>query len=86
MSEKQYKAETGKDALYRVNSSDYHTLHYVKWLQAENKELRGALEDAEVAYNIVIAVTPTGEQRNKITEMNIKRLQVLNGKDNDNGL
>ncbi len=86
MSEKQYKAETGKDAIYRVNSSDYHTLHHVKWLQAEHKELRGALEDAEVAYNTVIAVTPTGEQRNKITEMNIKRLQVLNGKDNDNGL
>lgn len=29
-----YKKETGEDALYRMKSSDYHTLRYVNWLEA----------------------------------------------------
>ena len=29
----QYLAETGEKALYRMNSSDYHTLRYVNWLE-----------------------------------------------------
>ena len=32
---KLYERETGNKALYRMNSSDYHTLKYVEWL--ENK-------------------------------------------------
>ena len=29
----QYKFETGDKAMYRMKSSDYHTLRYVKWLE-----------------------------------------------------
>jgi hypothetical protein len=28
-----YKSETGLEAMYRMDSSDYHTLRYVKWLE-----------------------------------------------------
>ena len=44
MSKKQYEAETGEKALYRKGSSDYHTLRYVRWLQAENEKLKELLE------------------------------------------
>ena len=30
----QYFRETGERALYRMASSDYHTLRYVNWLEA----------------------------------------------------
>ena len=36
-----------------------------------------ALEDAEVAYNAIISLTPTSRQREKLTEMNILRLAAL---------
>ena len=29
-----YEVESGEKALYRVGASDYHTLRYVKWLEA----------------------------------------------------
>ena len=28
-----YESETGEKATYRMNSSDYHTLRYVRWLE-----------------------------------------------------
>jgi len=28
-----YKSETGEKAIYRKDSSDYHTLKYVRWLE-----------------------------------------------------
>ena len=31
----QFFAETGDKAMYRMKSSDYHTLRYVKWLEAK---------------------------------------------------
>jgi len=43
MSEKQYETETGEKATYRKGSSDYHTLRYVKWLQADNKRLKNCI-------------------------------------------
>ena len=36
-----------------------------------------ALEDAEVAYNAIISLTPTSRQREKLTEMNILRLEAI---------
>jgi len=30
-----YEVESGEKALYRVGASDYHTLRYVKWLEAK---------------------------------------------------
>jgi hypothetical protein len=30
-----YESETGQKATYRKDSSDYHTLRYVRWLEAE---------------------------------------------------
>ncbi len=50
-SEKQYEIETGKKALYRKDSSDFHTLHYVDWLQTKvealEEELKITAEDWE---------------------------------------
>ena len=40
-------------------------------------ELVDALEEAETAYDVVISLTPTGILRDKVTEMNILRLQAL---------
>lgn len=40
----QYEKETGKKAIYRVNSSDYHTLRYVKWLENKIEQSRAKLE------------------------------------------
>lgn len=35
---KQYEDETGEKAMYRVDGAiDYHTLRYVKWLEAKVK-------------------------------------------------
>ena len=31
----QFFAETGDKAMYRMGSSDFYTLHYVKWLEAK---------------------------------------------------
>jgi hypothetical protein len=31
----QYEVESGEKALYRIGASDYHTLRYVKWLEAK---------------------------------------------------
>jgi hypothetical protein len=39
-----YEAETGEKALYRKEGSDYHTLRYVRWLEAENAALREKVE------------------------------------------
>lgn len=30
----EYKNETGEDAMYKIGASDYHTLKYVRWLEA----------------------------------------------------
>lgn len=47
---------------------------------AENKRLREELDEhATFVYNVAILATPTGELRNKLTELNILRLQVLRG-------
>jgi len=35
----QFFAETGDKAMYRMKSSDYHTLRYVKWLEAKVEKL-----------------------------------------------
>jgi hypothetical protein len=32
--DEEYKNETGENALYKIGMSDYHTLKYVKWLEA----------------------------------------------------
>ncbi len=35
------------------------------------------LKKAELVYNAAILATPTGDFRNKLTEMNIERLQTI---------
>ena len=40
MSELSYEQQTGNKATYRKDSSDYHTLEYVRWLEAELAEAR----------------------------------------------
>jgi hypothetical protein len=37
--EELYRKETGENPTYRKDSSDYHTLKYVTWLEAKVKEL-----------------------------------------------
>ena len=45
---------------------------------AKNERLRDALdENAAFVYNHAISTTPSGELRNKLTELNILRLQAL---------
>ena len=39
-----YKKQTGVNAMYRVNGSDWHTLKYVKWLEEQNAKLLEALK------------------------------------------
>ena len=34
-----YEKETGQKAMYRKESSYYHTLRYVRWLEAKLKSL-----------------------------------------------
>ena len=47
-----YEKETGQAALYRMKSSDYHTLRYVRWLEAKLRELAEAAEwRDEVLYD-----------------------------------
>lgn len=41
---RRYEEENSQKALYRMKSSDYHTLRYVQWLEAENQRLREALD------------------------------------------
>lgn len=36
--QKQYELTTGKNATYRKNYSDYHTLRYVRWLESRLTE------------------------------------------------
>ena len=36
-----YEKETGEKAMYRMGSSDYHTLRYVNWLA---KKIKGLME------------------------------------------
>jgi hypothetical protein len=43
--QERYETETGEKALYRMNSSDYHTLRYVRWLEAELAHLGGVLDE-----------------------------------------
>lgn len=45
--EKQYKKETGEDATYRMKSSDYHTLKYVKWQVNKIESLKARIEELE---------------------------------------
>jgi len=40
----EYENETGKKALYRMDSSDYHTLKYVDWLEAKLKKTEEAVK------------------------------------------
>ena len=35
-----YETETGQKAMYRKGSSDYHTLKYVRWLEAWLEDIR----------------------------------------------
>jgi len=41
------------------------------------EKLKKALEDAEVAYNHAINITPSGDYRNFLTELNIERVHIL---------
>jgi chromosome segregation ATPase len=43
--EKQYEKETGEKALYRMGCSDYHTLRYVSWLEAETRKAKSELKE-----------------------------------------
>jgi len=43
-----YESETGEKAIYRKDSSDYHTLKYVRWL--ENIASQPVNTDAECQY------------------------------------
>ncbi len=54
MSEIQYEAETGEKALYRKGSSDYHTLRYVKWLQARIAELEAENKELKLKHTVEI--------------------------------
>ena len=63
-SEKQYESETGEKALYRKNGADYHTLRYVKWIQAREDVL-----EAEVDMHINNAL----EQGGIITDLIAER-------------
>lgn len=40
--EELYFKETGEKATYRKDSSDYHTLHYVRWLESRLNRLAEA--------------------------------------------
>ena len=33
--QQEYEKQTGEKALYRMKSSDYHTLRYVTWLESK---------------------------------------------------
>ena len=33
--QQEYEKQTGEKAMYRIESSDYHTLKYVKWLESK---------------------------------------------------
>jgi hypothetical protein len=39
-----YEKETGEKAIYRKESSDYHTLRYVTWLENNNVDLKVLLK------------------------------------------
>ena len=41
----QYEAETGERAMYRKDGADYHTLRYVRWLEARYVALVELLRD-----------------------------------------
>jgi len=52
-----YEAETGKKALYRRDSSDYHTLQYVRWLEDKVVEViaeRDTLESTMLGLNALV--------------------------------
>jgi len=55
--QEQYEKETGKKALYRIRSSDYHTLKYVTWLEARNCAL---LEEVKELQDLAIWMTGCG--------------------------
>ncbi len=55
-------------------------LGFRKDYETENKQLREELDEhAAFVYNQAILATPTGELRNKLTELNMLRLQALKG-------
>lgn len=41
----EYENETGEKATYRKDSSDFHTLRYVNWLENKLKDDRAMLEE-----------------------------------------
>jgi len=87
MSEKEYESETGEKALYRKGSSDYHTLRYVKWLQAKSEQQadeiaklkkRNAtlIHEAMVADNDLIALQ--GDYAHQQVELELAKETLAN--------
>ena len=41
----EYKRQTGKNDLYKIDSADYHTLRYVQWLEQRDKEREWGMQE-----------------------------------------
>jgi hypothetical protein len=54
--QQRFFSETGEEAMYRKESSDYHTLRYVKWLEDKNaaliaNQIKGRCKDCKYLYD-----------------------------------
>ena len=75
---KQLKAEMDKWNLSTKGIEEDLTFEAeAKQLQAQVERLKTQIRKDAFAFNQAINMTPTGDLRNKLTEMNIERLQAL---------
>ena len=55
----QFFAETGDKAMYRKGGADYHTLRYVKWLEAKVEKFTSTnMPSAEIADTLRKKIKP----------------------------
>ena len=52
---RQYEAEIGEKALYRMRSSDYHTLRYVRWLEKKLSEWTPETDSEKMKQKTVLS-------------------------------